>query len=300
MRWDRPYAVASRRLAVSATILAAVIVASNTGAQQPQPGSALPAPRLFTVFPPGARAGTAIEVTFTGTDLEEPEGLLFSQAGIKADAVVPPEPPMPPADAKQPAPAVTKKGRNRPVPVVTKFKVTVPANVVPGIYDVRLFNKWGVSNPRAFVVGDLADVLEKEPNNDVKEAQRVELNTTISGTIAAPTDVDYFLFSGKKGQRIVASCLASSLDSRLLPEIELYDAGGRRLAHNRNYHHADALCDATLPSDGDYYVRLFEFTHTQGSAEHFYRLSVSTAPWIDAIHPAVVEPGKTAQLTVYG
>ena len=78
----------------------------------------------------------------------------------------------------QPAPAVTKKGRNRPVPVVTKFKVTVPANVVPGIYDVRLFNKWGVSNPRAFVVGDLADVLEKEPNNDVKEAQRVELNTT--------------------------------------------------------------------------------------------------------------------------
>ena len=39
-------------------MLAAVIVASNTGAQQPQPGSALPAPRLFTVFPPGARAGT--------------------------------------------------------------------------------------------------------------------------------------------------------------------------------------------------------------------------------------------------
>src|SRR5439155_1151392 len=181
-----------------------------------------------------------------------------------------------------------------------KFKVTVPANVVPGIYDVRLFNKWGVSNPRAFVVGDLADVLEKEPNNDVKEAQRVELNTTINGTIAAPIDVDYFVFSGKKGQRVVASCLASSLDSRLQPEIELYDAGGKRLAHNRNYHHADALCDATLPSDGDYYIRLFEFTHTQGSAEHFYRLSVSTAPWIDAIHPAVVEPGKTAQLTVYG
>src|SRR5437588_10193884 len=105
MRWDRPYAVAGRRLAVSATMLAAVIVASNTGAQQPQPGSALPTPRLFAVFPAGARAGTAIEVTFTGTDLEEPEGLLFSQASIKAEPIVPPEPPMPAAAPKHPMPA---------------------------------------------------------------------------------------------------------------------------------------------------------------------------------------------------
>src|SRR5207302_11043805 len=50
----------------------------------------------------------------------------------------------------------------------------------------------------------------------------------------------------------------------------------------------------------DYYVRLYEFTHTQGTAEHFYRLSITTAPWIDASYPAVIEPGKTVDATVYG
>src|SRR5262249_49505385 len=53
-------------------------------------------------------------------------------------------------------------------------------------------------------------------------------------------------------------------------------------------------------SDGDYYVRVFAFTYTQGTPEHFYRLTVSTAPWIDAVYPPVVEPGKKTTVAVYG
>src|SRR5262249_54067490 len=167
-------------------------------------------------------------------------------------------------------------------------------------HDCRLVNKWGVSNPRAFVVGDLAEVAEKEPNDDVKDAQRVELNSTINGVIGSPTDVDYFVFTGKKGQRVVVSCLASTIDSRLTPALEMYDGGNRPVAHNRNYQGNDALVDYTLPKDGDYYVRLYQFTHAAGSAEYFYRLSISTAPWIDAIYPPLVEPGKSSKVTVYG
>jgi hypothetical protein len=169
-----------------------------------------------------------------------------------------------------------------------------------GTHDVRLVNKWGVSNPRAFVVGDLTEVLEKEPNNDVPQAQRVELDSTISGAMANPTDVDYFVFSGRADQRVVICCLASSIDSRLRAGLELFDSRGRQLAFNRGYHGTDALVDSTLPEDGDYYIRLYEFTHTQGNNEHFYRLSLSTAPWIDAIIPPMVEPGKPARLKVYG
>ena len=184
------------------------------------------------------------------------------------------------------------------------FKITVPADAPLGIIDVRFVGKWGVSNPRAFVVGDLPEVMEKEPNNDVPEAQRVDLNTTINGTMANATDVDFYVFTGKKGQRVLASCLASSIDSRFLPEVEVYDAKGRLLASGRNYSGNDALADCTLPDDGDYYVRLFEFTHTAnipgGVSEYFYRLTVSTTPWIDAIYPAVVEPGKPTPVTIYG
>src|SRR5439155_22131549 len=95
-------------------------------------------------------------------------------------------------------------------------------------------------------------------------------------------------------------CLASSVDSRLPASIQLYGADGSYLGNNRNYSQNDALLDATLPADGDYFVRVFSFSYTTGGIDHFYRLAVTTAPWIDAIFPPVVEPGKDAQVTIYG
>jgi hypothetical protein len=262
---------------------------------QPGVGSNLPAPRLMTVMPPGGKIGSSVEVTFTGTDLEEPEQLLFSHAGIKAEPLAAPAPPPPKPDPKQKKP---KPGMGKPV--ISRFKVTIAPNVSPGIHDVRFVNKWGVSNPRAFVTGDLNEALEKEPNNDVEQAQRVELNTTINGSMAAPTDVDYYVFAGKKGQRVVFSCLASSIDSRFHAGLEVYDSKGKQLASGRDYNHNDALTDCTLTEDGDCFVRVFHFTHTQGTAEHFYRLTISTTPWIDAVFPCALEPGKATNVTVYG
>jgi hypothetical protein len=263
-----------------------LVLTPRAAAQQQRPDHNLPLPRLTALVPPGAQAGTTVEVTIVGTDLEDPTAMLFSFPGIKAEPIAPPPPP---PDAKNPPPST-----------VTKFKVTVPPDAPLGTHDVRIVNKWGVSNPRAFMVGDLAEVMEKEPNNDVGEAQRVEINTTVNGVIAAPTDVDYFLFAGKQGQRVVISCLASSIDSRLLAALELYDTRGKLLGYNRHYQDGDALLDCTLPADGEYLIRLFEFTHLAGSPEHFYRLTITTGPWIDAIIPPMIEPGKSAQVTVYG
>lgn len=264
---------------------------------QPPPTVGLPLPRLLIVSPNGARAGGTVDVTITGTDLDEPQGLLFSQPGFQAELAKEPEVKIDPKDPKKKPPK--KKGQIGPTMSVT-YKVTVPSNAPVGMCDLRLVNSWGLSNPRVFVVGDLNDVLEKEPNNDVDQAQRVELNTTVNGVIAAPTDVDYYVFKGGKGQRVVFSCLAESIESRLHPAIELFDAAGKKLGANRDYRGTDALLDCILPADGDYYVRLFQFTHLLGGTDYFYRLSISTAPWIDAIFPPVVEPGKAAQLTVYG
>lgn len=268
-----------------------ILWASVASAQPPQE-SALPNPKLSSTMPSGGRVGTSFELSFAGSDLEEPQGLLFSHPGIKGEPIIPPAPPVDPKKPTPPPPASK--------PPVTKFKVTIAPDAAVGIHDVRFVGKWGVSNPRAFVVGDIAEVLEKEPNDDVDKAQRIDVNTTVNGVISSPTDVDYFVFAGKKGQRIIASCLSSTIDSRLSAALELYDSAGRKLCSNRNYHANDALLDCALEADGDYYVRLFEFTHTLGDAECFYRLSISTLPWIDAVHPCVVAPGKAEQLTVYG
>jgi hypothetical protein len=275
-----------------AAITSLVLITSSTHAQ-PQVLT-MPNPRLFVVMPPGGQAGSTVEITLSGQEFDAPQGLLFSVPGIKAELVNA----VPAADAKKAE--QQKPAPNQPAVTTLRFKLTIPADTPPGIHDLRLVTALGVSNPRAFVVGDLPEVLEKEPNNDVPEAQRIALGSTVSGTISAPTDVDYFVFAGKSGQRVVASCLASSIDSRLSAGLELYAKQGSLLAANHEYHGTDAVLDCTLPSDGDYYVRVFAFTYTQGSPEHFYRLTISTAPWIDAVYPHVVEPGKKTALTVYG
>jgi hypothetical protein len=278
--------------------LLAVLLAAWAGTVNAQPNQPpIPQPRLMTIFPTGGKAGTTVEITFAGTDVEEPEAMLFSHPGLKAEPVIPPPPPTPPADPKKKPTAPPMQPTKTPI---TKFKVTIAADAPLGLHDVRLVNKWGVSNPRPFAVGTLVELDEKEPNNDVAPAQKVEINSTINGSINSPTDVDYFMFSGKKGQRILLHVAATSIDSRGKPAIELFDAEGNRLLFARNYRDYDALGDATLPSDGDYWVRLFNFTHTAGSAEHYYRLTLTTGPWIDAIVPPMVEPGKTAQVTLYG
>ncbi len=252
---------------------------------QQQPGPGLPNPHLLTVLPLGGKVGSTVELTLTGQDFDDAQTLLFSQPGFKAELI-----PTPAPDPKKPGPRT---------PTV-KFKVSIPADASLGIHDVRLVSKLGVSNPRAFVVGDLDEVLETEPNNDVDQAQKIEINTTINGVISTPTDVDYFTFKGKKGQRVVISCLSSSVDSRLAAAVELYRKTGGRLAFNRDYNGSDALLDCILPEDDDYFVRVFAFAYTQGGPDHFYRLTITTAPWIDAVYPPVVEGGKQTEVTVYG
>jgi hypothetical protein len=277
----------ARRLGAALLLAAVTYLAPRAAAQQPGPG--LPQPRLLAVSPAGGQAGTAVDVTLTGNDLEGPQKLLFSHPGIKAQ----------PAESQPTKPVKPAQGQQQAL-VEAKFKVTIPADVPPGTYDVRFVSKDGVSNPRAFVVGDLPETTEKESNDDVDKAQDIPLNSTVHGAITTPTDVDYFRFAGKKGQRVVVSCLTSSIDSKLDAEVEVWDRSGTKLAANRNYHDNDALLDVTLPADGEYLVRVNSFAYLLGTFEHFYRLTVSTAPWIDAVFPPVVEPGKATHVTVYG
>jgi hypothetical protein len=178
--------------------------------------------------------------------------------------------------------------------------VHLPADAPLGVQDIRIVTKHGISNPRAFVVGDVEEVAEKEPNDDLPQAQSIPLNCTVNGVIGTATDVDFYRFPTKKGQRVVVACLTSSIDSRLHAAIEVYGPNNKLLASNRNYRNNDAVTDAVIPEDGDCLVRVYGFTYTQGGPEYYYRLTVGTMPWIDAIVPSSLEPGKATTVTVFG
>lgn len=271
----------SRLLAATTLLLSAGFAAGQSG------------PTLLTVFPPGAKAGETVEVTVAGSGFDGNEQLLFSAKGITAErvsavAAIDPK-------AKQPAP---KMAGPQPTNAV-KFKVVVEKDTLQVITDVRVVSKGGLSNPRAFVGGGLTEVNEVEPNNDVPQAQKVEVNTTVNGVISAPTDVDYVRFTAKKGENVVVYCLTTTIDSKMQADITVIGPDGKQLAANRGYRNGDAVLDFLPPADGEYLVRVSQFAYTTGGPDHFYRLTITTDTWVDAIFPPLL-PSQPIELMTLG
>jgi hypothetical protein len=221
----------------------------------------LPTARLLTVFPPGGKVGSTCEVTVAGIDLDDARVIYFSHSNITA--------------------AAQTNGAG-------KFLVSIGANVPVGTYDARVIGRYGMSNPRAFVVGDLEEGTEKD-NDSFQSATEVSLGSTMNGRAEAHA-VDYFKFQVTSGQRIAISCEAPKIDSRMDPSLILYDDVARELKQSRR----GGLLEFTATRNGPYVVKVHDFLFGGGN-EHFYRLSIRTdEDMLKREHqldePAVIKP----------
>ena len=134
-----------------AVLMVAFLTATNTIAQQ------LPRARITSIFPAGGQQGTTMEAAIAGGDLEEAKQLFFSHPGIKA---------------------VPKKDDNGKV-VANKYAITIAKNVPVGIYDVQAGGgRFGISNVRAFAVGDLPEV-KSTAGMSADKAMEIKVGTTI-------------------------------------------------------------------------------------------------------------------------
>ena len=246
-----------RRSPVLSATIAALLAVRSFAAD-------LPSARLDSIFPPGGKAGTEVDAAVAGADLDEAKALHFSHPGITA----------------------TLKGK--------RFIIKIAPDVPPGIYDVRISGLLGISNPRAFVVGDLPHLIESGANNKPEGALELPLDTTVSGAATA-AQADWFKFTAKRGQRLLIDCDAPELDSRMTPVLTVFDAGSRELETSRR----GGLLDFTAPADGSYLLRLNDLTFA-GTADYFYRLTLTTGPRIDYIFPPCGKPGTKAKFTLYG
>src|SRR5262249_28585077 len=156
-----------------------------------------------------------------------------------------------------------------------RFTIKIPADVPPGLYDLRALGANGLSSPCGFFVSPRDTFREAESKESTGPAQPVDRDVSTCGRIDPPGDVDAYRFCARSGQRVVIECWAERLDSKLRAVLELEDERGRRLASSRGYADLDPLIDFRAPDDGDYVVRLFDLTYT-GGPEHAYRLDIDT------------------------
>lgn len=249
-----------RRRVTAKSLLAAALLASTLAAS-----AQLPQPKLFTVFPPGAKAGSTVDVAVTGAEMDEAQ-LRFNHPGITAKALA----------------------------AANQFAITVASDVPPGAYEARVLGRFGMSNPRTFVVGTLAEVMEKSGNNSPETAQEVALESTVNGRTDSQA-ADYYKLTVKKGQRILVDCASRELDSRAADALMLLSPDGRELERARQ----GGLLDHTAAADGTLILKVHDFVY-RGGDQYFYRLTVTTGPHVDFVFPPAAEQGKAAKVTVFG
>lgn len=152
-----------------------------------------------------------------------------------------------------------------------------------GVRTLRVEAAGAYSNEVTYRVDSLPEVSEKEPNDTIATAQKVEQPLIVNGQISKPGDRDVFRIAGHKGDRLVADVMARRLGSPADAQLVLTDSKGRQVAFNDDTedkgaglitHHADPYISVTLPADGVYFLRITD-TEGKGGPEYSYRLRIS-------------------------
>jgi hypothetical protein len=261
---------------------AALVLSLAALATAQQAPATLPHPKLASILPAGAKAGTSVEVRLTGLDLDQTDRLLFSHPGITAQSVqLPPD-------------RVYPQGRRVP----NSFKISVAGDVPAGTYEVRAAGYFGLSNGRRFAVGTQDERMEKEPNNTPDQAEELAPDTVVNG-LTDPQNYDYFRIGAKKGQRYIVDCAALRIDSRAQVVLTLLDAQGAESQSSRATKDRDPMLDFIAAEDGPVLLRVNDLTF-KGGDEYPYRLVASTGPWIDFADPPFLKAGVDNEVWLYG
>ena len=181
-----------------------------------------------------------------------------------------------------------------------RLSVTVPPSVGLGVYPVRVKTEDGISNPFLLAVGQGPIATEIEDNSTFEQAQPVASPVVVEGS-CADSDVDYFKFPGKQGQRIVIDARCARVGSGVDPQIRLTTASRKFVesADDTPGLLTDARLTAVLPEDGDYVVELSDSKY-QGGGRPVYRLVIGEFPVAAECFPLGGRRGETVGLELRG
>lgn len=241
----------------------------------------LPAARLDWMQPSGGSAGTTFELTVGGADLEEAAELSFSHPGITAA--------LKQTEATEQAPAQ---------PVFGTFVVTVAADVPAGYYEARVRGRFGLSNPRRFVIDPLTTVVDNGNNRALDTAQTVAVGQVIDGRIEANAR-DYYRIELGANETILLEAVTAYLDSKATAIVEVLDIEGRALTRFRGVRGESTLGTFTATQQGPYVIAIYDIVFG-GSNDHFYRLRLHRGPLVRDVQPGIIAANAPASVNVLG
>ena len=199
------------------------------------------------------------------------------------------------ADKSDKKPKIKERPKN-PLEIkteVVRVSITLAPDAPLGERDLRIITANGLSNRVRFLVGQLPEVTEVEPNDTLPDAQVLPpLPVLVNGQLTAG-DMDVFRFAAKAGQTIVCQlegrCLqpivADAVPGWLQGVLTLYDREGRELLQvDDPGPNLDPVLVYRIDKDGEYNLEVRDALY-RGTPKFVYRLSIGALPFIQSIYP---------------
>lgn len=204
------------------------------------------------------------------------------------------------------------------------LEVTIAKDAAPGRREIRLVTDRGISNPLAFHVGQLPEFVRRPMQTTRlqtlgKEGQslrerppeemeaRISLPCTVNDQIA-PSELNRYRFTARKGQRLVICVLgralvpfiADAVPGWFQPVLTVHDAAGREVAFADDYHFRPApVLFFEVPRDGE-----FTFTITdniyRGREDFVYRITAGELPFITSVFSSGWQSGEQGRPVAKG
>jgi hypothetical protein len=195
-------------------------------------------------MPMGGAAGTTVEATITGENLEDAGDLLFDHPGIQA---------------------TTKRDANGKLEP-NKYLIAIAPDCPVGLFESRVTSRLGISSARIFSVGNLSESIPSTPNTTLATAASLAVNSVCNAVVSSRA-VDHYAFEAQAGKRYIVHCNSRGIDSKLDPVVILADANGRDLKVERTGN----TLDFTATESGKHIIKIHELTF-KGGPGYFYRL----------------------------
>jgi hypothetical protein len=230
-------------------------------------------PKLDAIFPAGGQAGSTVVIT--GSGRVDDARLLSPTPGLQ----------------------FVPTGKKR------EWQVHIAPTTPAGLHLVHAVNPDGASAPRWFSVGNLPEIAEAEPNNEVAGGMVIDkLPVCINAKLDTGGDVDHYQVKLKAGQTLAGRVEAYALGSPVDVMLHILDSTGTRVFTASDSRNLDPDFVFTATKDGNHTLQIAGFAHPPqasvsftGGATAVYRLHLSTGPLVRHAQPAAIRAtGKTS------
>jgi hypothetical protein len=159
---------------------------------------------------------------------------------------------------------------NEPRPNFGNFDVTIGSDVPPGVYEVRALGRFGLSNPRAFLVTRSPVQYSEQEHSSLATAIDLSQQQMIFDR-AFPQRRNYYRLDLATGDQVALVAHGRRLDSRCIVAMTLVDPNGKEVARSRGIEFFPSEIRHVAKSTGAYTLIAYDFLF-QGGPDYFYAL----------------------------